>query len=339
MVQGSGSGVLTLMASVGFMGLGLGVFFLGLVVMKTGIAKAAGADVRRVLVRATGGPILALGSGLVLSLVFQSTSLVAVVLMELLDADLMDFQAATAVVLGSNIGASLTVQFLALKLYEWAIPVALCGLAIAALGRRKDRLRSAGIGLFGFGLLYGGIHLVTLAAVPLTNGGFLRGGLLAVSRYPVPAGLFGLVLTAVVQSNGIANGILLSLARQGLIPIATVLAVISGANLGSGTLALLAAFPSGRRARGLAVVNALVNVAGLLWVVPAFGLIVRVLAAVSPSVPQALASAHILFNILASLTVLPVIPLFSRVSFGVANRVFPPLRDIETVPWLRPVHR
>lgn len=338
MVQGSEPGALTLVASAGLLALGLCVFFLGIVVMREGIGRAAGAGVRRVLAGATGNPVKALASGLVLSLVFQSTSLVAVVLMELLDTDLIDFEAATGVVLGSNIGASLTVQFLALRLYEWAVPLALAGLLLTAIARRP-RSKGAGIALLGFGLLYGGIHLVTLASIPLTDARFLRQGLLALSHAPLSAGLFGLVLTSVVQSNGIANGILLSLARRGLIPVASAVAVITGANLGSGTLALLAAVPAGRKARGLAVVNALVNVAGLLWVIPAFGLFVRALEALSPSVPQALANAHMLFNVLASLTVLPVIPLFARLSARIADHVFPSLRETEVLAWGRSARR
>lgn len=332
MSRGAPPTALGLALAAGTLALGLGTFFLGLLIMRFGIGRAAGQGVRRALRRATGHPVLGLASGLVLSLVFQSTSIVAVVLMEFLDADLLTFEAATGVVLGSNIGAALTVQFLALRLYEWAVPLAAAGFLLQLLAR-PPRLRSAGTALLGFGLLYGGIYLVTLASVPLIGAPFLREGLLALSHSPVGAGLFGLTLTAVVQSNGIANGILLSLARQGLLPLSQAVAVITGANLGSGTLALLAAIPSGRRARRLAVANALVNVAGLIWVVPGFGLVLWALDQVSPNLPQALANAHILFNVLASLTVLPFVPAFARLCALLADHLFPPSREVETLSW------
>ena len=315
--------------------LGLVVFFLGLAVMRTGIARASSAGVQRMLGRIAGRPLYGLASGLLLALLFQSTSLVAVVLMEFLDADLMSLEAAATVVLGSNIGASLTVQFLALRLYEWDLPLALFGLLLAGLAR-PPRVRDAGLALFGFGVLYGGIHLVTLASVPLAQAGFLRDGLLALSGSSLGAGLFGLGLTAIVQSNGIANGILLSLARQGLIPLRQSIAVITGANLGSGALALLAAVPARRRARHLAVANSLVNVAGLVWVLPGFPLFLWAVSRMSPNLPQALANAHMLFNILASLTVLPFVPVFARLSGIVADRLLPSGAEVETLSWSHP---
>lgn len=332
MIPGATAELLDVVSAALRIGLGLAVFFVGLGVMRRGISQGAGDRVRQVLLRVTGHTPSALAAGVALALLFQSTSLVAVVLMEFLDAGLVTFDGAVAVILGSNVGASLTVQFLALRLYEFWLPLCALGLLVAWLGR-GPRVRSAGVALTGFGLLYAGIHLVTAASVPLAQAGFLRAGLLALSHSVAGSGLFGLVLTALVQSNGIANSILLSLARQGLLSLGQAIAVIVGANLGSGTLALVAALPSGAQARRLSVANALVNVAGLVWVVPGGALMVRLLDAVSPTVPQALANAHILFNVLASLTVLPLIPTFSRMCALLADHLFPGTAEPRTLPW------
>lgn len=313
---------------------GMAVFFLGLAVLRRGIAGFADGTVRRVIGAVTRRPLGAAGAGLVLTLGLQSSSLIAVVLMELVDAGLISYPAAVAVILGGNVGAALSVQFLALQLYDFAVPIIALGLALA-LAAKARAWRSLGQAVTGFGTLYGGIALVSAAARPWSTDPRLSAVLMHVGRSPLGAGAFGLVVTALVQSNGIANGLLLALARRGLLPIATAAAVIAGANVGSGTLALVAALPGSRLARRLAVANALVNVAGLLWVIPAFDLFVHAARLLARDSAQAMANAHILFNFLASLTLLPVVGLFAALSALVADHLFAMRPSVESVPWER----
>ncbi len=319
-------------AGAAWFGLGMAVFFLGLVVMRRGVAGITSAGVRRALAGATHRPLGAAATGLVLTLALQSSSLVTVVLMELVDARLVGYAPAVAVILGGNVGAALSVQFLALRLYDLAVPIVGAGLALA-YGARARRWRSAGQALTGFGVLYGGIAMVSAAVRPLAANPLMSALLLRLSHSPIGAGLFGCVVTALVQSNGIANGLLLALARRGLLPLSTAAAVIAGANVGSGTLALLAALPGTRLARRLAVANALVNIAGLLWVVPLFDLFVRASGVLARDAAQALAKAHILFNILASLSLLPVVAAFAAASGRIADGLFGAPAQPERVPW------
>jgi phosphate:Na+ symporter len=313
--------------------LGMAVFFLGLAVMRRGVAGTANAGLRRAIARVTRGPLGAAATGLVLTLVLQSSSLTTVLLMELVDAGLIGYGAAVAVVLGGNVGAALSVQFLALRLYDLALPILAIGAVLALVARRR-RWRGVGQAVTGFGILYAGIALVSSAVDPFAADPRLGALVLRLGHTPLAAGLFGCLITAVVQSNGIANGILLALARKGLLPLGTAAAVIAGANVGSGTLALIAAIPLTPLARRLAVANALVNVAGLLWVVPGFGLFVRVAGAAARDGAQAMANAHILFNLLASLTLLPVVLPFAAVSAVVADRIFAPARSHPVrLPW------
>jgi phosphate:Na+ symporter len=319
-------------AGAALFSLGMAVFFIGLAIMRRGIAGFAGAGLRTRLASLTRRPLGAAATGLVLTLCLQSSSLITVVLMELVDADLVPYPAAVAVILGGNVGAALTVQFLAVRLYDLALPLMAAG-AVAALTLPPPRLRAGGTALFGFGVLYGGIAVVSAAVAPLASHGELARLLAALARSPLGAGLFGLVLTATVQSNGIANGLILELGRRGLMPLATSAAVIAGANVGSGALALIAALSASRLARRLAVANALVNVAGLVWVVPCFPLFVRVVGASTRDSAQALANAHILFNLLASATLIPVTAAFARFSAAVADRVFAAAPAWERAPW------
>jgi phosphate:Na+ symporter len=311
---------LALAAGAGAFVLGLAVFFLGLAILRTGVRRLQGERARRFLAAVSRRRTGAFFAGVALTLVLQSASLVTVVLMELVEADLVDYPAAVAVVLGGNVGAALTVQFLALRLYDLALPAAAAAL-VATLVLPTRRLRAAGLSVLGLAVLYAGIGLVSAAVDPLANSALLARLLQRASASPLLAGAFGCAVTAAVQSNGIANGLLLALGRRGLITMRSAAAVIAGANVGSGTLALLASVRSGRLARDLAAANALVNVAGLLWVVPAFPLFVRVAALGTRDVAQALANAHILFNLLASLSLLPVVGPFGRLAAAVADRL------------------
>jgi len=331
------AGVLAAAGGVALFGLGIAVFFAGMAVMRRGVSGFAGPAVRAVLARLTRRPVAAAATGLVLTLALQSSSLVTVVLMEFADAGLVSFPSAVAVVVGGNVGAALTVQFLALRLYDLALPIVALGLCLRlAPVRMSPRLRAAGTAVVGFGILYLGIALVTASAAPLTTAAAPAHLLLALGRSPLGAGVFGCVLTALVQSNGIANGLLLQLGRQGLLPLSTAAAVIAGANVGSGALALIASIPGSRLDRRLAVANALINVAGLLWVIPAFPLFVSVAGFAARDAAQALANAHILFNVLASATLLPVVGAFSLLSAWLSDRVFPAPATVEAVPWPRP---
>jgi phosphate:Na+ symporter len=314
--------------------LGMAVFFLGLAVMRRGVAGVASQGMRRAIAGVTRTPLGAAGTGLVLTLVLQSSSLATVLLMELVEAGLIGYPTAVAVILGGNVGAALSVQFLALRLYDLALPILAAGLVLTFVARSR-RWRSAGQAVTGFGVLYGGIALVSAAATPVASDLRLSALVLHLGHAPVLAGLFGCLVTALVQSNGIANGILLALARRGLLPLRTAAAVIAGANVGSGTLALLAAVPLSPVARRLAVANALVNVAGLLWVVPAFGLFVRVAGIMARDSAQAMANAHILFNLLASLGLLPVVGPFAALSAITADRLFSSRPVLEALPWRR----
>ncbi len=321
-----------LLAGATRFGLGMGIFFLGLALMRRGLEGVAGARARRTIAHLTRTRTGAAAAGLLLTLVLQSSSLCTVLLMELVDAGLIGYPAAVVVILGGNVGAALSVQFLALRLYDLALPILAAGVAVAVVSRGRP-VRDLGIGLAGFGTVYAGIALVTSAARPLTRDPRLGALLLHLGKSPVGAGLFGCLITAVVQSNAIANGILLALARQGLLPIATAAAVIAGANVGSGTLALIAALPLTPLARRLALANALVNIVGLLWVVPGFPLFVDLAGTFARDSAQAMANAHILFNLLASLSLLPLSLPFARFAGLLADRLFPAPPALEPLPW------
>lgn len=305
---------------------GVALFFVGLSMMRGGIQGMAGTALRRALISVTRSSYRAGLFGLLLTLGLQSTSLLVVTLMELVDAEVIPLSAALAVVVGGNVGASLTVQFLAFRLYDAAPIVIAAGVMLLVLAR-SSAAKSTSLAILGFGTLYGAIAVVSSAAEAVSRLPLGSAFLLAVSPSALASGLFGAALTAVVQSNGVANGILLSLSRRGLISLRSAVAVVMGANVGSGSLAFIAAMPSGPSARTLAVANGLVNTAGVVLLLPLFGPFVQAIGAVSPSLPQAMATAHMTFNFLASAALFPfLVPLGALSQAGAALLYGPPIR-------------
>jgi phosphate:Na+ symporter len=297
--------------------LGIALFFVGLAILRHGLRRGADAAVRRMVGRTAAGTGRAVAAGFALTFALQSASLVVVTLMGLLDSGAIPFTTALAVAVGGNAGASLTVAFLAFRLYDLAPYVAVAGAVLMAVARRP-RLRAFGMAVLGFGVMYGGIAWVSAGAEALARLPALQAALGAWGRSHATGFALGALLTALVQSNGVANGILLGLGRRGLLSLGPALAVVVGANVGSGALALVAAITTGTHGRALAVANGLVNVFGALALLPGFGLFTDVVGAVSPNLDQRMAAAHILFNVLASALMLPLLGPLGRLSLRLA---------------------
>jgi phosphate:Na+ symporter len=313
--------------------LGLGVFFLGLGVLRRGVLALSGPAMAAALARWTQGPWRAAALGVALGFSLQSASLATVVLMELVEANLLDVEVATATVLGVNVGSALTIQLLVVEVFRW-YGILLSAAVVAALWP-APRVRAAATALWGLGLLFAGLRLLSAATRPLSHAPWLMSLTHTVTRSPWGAGLLGLMLTAVAQSSSLVNGLLLSLARAGSFSVPTALALMAGSNVGSGSLALLASLSVDRRARPLAVANALVNVAGLAWVLFAFGPLVSLLAHAHSQGPSAFARAHILYNLLGSAALFPVYRPFALVCRWLSDALSSSSASWEAVPWRR----
>ncbi|MBC8425055.1 Na/Pi symporter [bacterium] len=303
---------------------GLGLFLFGMDMMSSSLQRTAGGRLRAILGTLTANRYLGAAVGAMVTMVIQSSSATTVMLVSFVQAQLMSFAQTLGVILGADIGTTITAQLIAFKLTDYALLLIALGFGLKFLGRRR-KLRNLGNVTLGFGMLFYGMAVMSTAMSPLrTYRPFLD--LLAGLENPLLGILIGTIFTALIQSSSAFTGVIIVLAQQGFLTLDAGIPLIFGANIGTCITAALASINSGREARRVALAHTLFKVAGVLAVVfwiPVFADFVR---SVSPGgivdqsdpalmakfIPRQVANAHTIFNVGLALVFLPFTGLFGR---------------------------
>lgn len=291
-----------------FLGLagGLALFLYGMNRMSAGLSRMAGERMRRWMARLTSNRISGVWSGIIVTSVVQSSSATTGMVTGLVDAGAMTVRQAVWVIMGANIGTTVTAQLTALHLSVFAPLAAFAGTMLLLCGHRPV-IRQAGDGLAGLGFLFLGLEMMSAAVLPLQNSAKITGFLSGIDG-PLSLVAAGAAVTAVLQSSSAAAGMLQTLAEGGMIPFSKAVYVLFGQNIGTCVTALLAASGCGRRAKQTALIHLMFNVAGtmlffvLCTVTPAAAAVERL----TPGRPAAqIANMHTLFNVVTTLLLLP----------------------------------
>lgn len=272
-------------AAFGLIG-GFVLFLHGISRMSEGMQRLAGGRLRSLLAafiknRLYGGLI-----GVGVSALTHSATATAIMVVGIVNAGLIPMIDALAVLLGANLGASLTLQLVTLNPTWLLLPLLLLG-AILKLFVRKTHLRDTGEVLFGLALLMLGLHLMTAAFEPLRGNEYFRNVVLAASNKLWFCLLLGAVLSAIAQSVTAVLGLVIALATSGLLPFPAGVALVLGANIGACTATNLAAIGATLAARRTAAAQVLINVVGALVILIFFPVFLQLVGAVSPGTGQA----------------------------------------------------
>lgn len=292
---------------------GLVLFLAGMRLMTRGLEEAAGADLRRVLERVIGVPIQGLVAGAALTAVVQSSSAVSLMVIGLIDAGLVTLREGVGVILGANIGTTVTVQLISFRLEELALPAAAAGLGLLLAAPRR-RWRALGLALIGFGLLFAGMDVMSRASVPMQGMPRAAGVLAGMGRYPLLGVFAGAAFTGVIQSSSAAIGLAISLAESGLLDLRGAIGIVLGANIGTCGTAILGALGAGLAARRLAAAHVLLNVIGVAATLLILEPFVDLAAGTAAGVGHQIANAHTMFNIFNTIIILPVFDPFVNLS-------------------------
>lgn len=287
--------------------LGFLLFFSGLILFRRKLAFISSERLAKVLSRMTTTPLRGAMFGALITAAVQSSSAVTVMTIVLVDAGVLAFPQAVGIILGTNVGTCVTVQLLGLNLQNLIIPCILVGSLMFALGKKHY-----GEALIGFACTFLGLSLITYASSPLVYSPAFFSAVSAAKENPLPAILLGTVSTAVIQYSSVVMGVLIALSKHHTIGIETAVPLILGINLGTCFTGLLAGFGSKRSAQQVALAHILLNLLGILAVLPfleGFVALVR-FSASSPAIQ--IANAHSIFNILSSLAVLPFAGVFTN---------------------------
>ncbi len=300
--DGDANSISFFLLATGLLG-GMGMFLYGMEMMSDGMKVTAGNSMRTILEKLTSNKYLAVVVGAFVTMVIQSSSATTVMLVSFVNSGLLAFSQALGVILGSNIGSTVTAQIVAFKVTDYALLLIAAG-SLMALFSKKDTIKNLGFVILGFGLLFYGMKVMSDTMKPLrSDPGF--NSILTSFENPFLGIMAGAIFTALVQSSSATTGIVITLASGGSITLEAGIPLIFGANIGTCVTALLAGLNASRDAKRVAVAHVTFNVIGVLlfcfWI-PTFA---EFISQTSQNIPRQIANAHTFFNIVASLVFIP----------------------------------
>src|SRR6266852_3079708 len=286
---------------------GVALLLYGMQLCGEGLQRAAGGHLRHLLTRATRTRLSAVSSGALATTLLQSSSATTLMVIGFVSAGLMTFRQSLGVILGADIGTTLTVQLLAFKIQDLALLLVAAGFGLTFFGRR-GLVKSVGQAVLGFGFVFLGMRLMTEAVAPVAESGLAREVLVALSANAGLGLLLGAVFSASMSSSAATIGIILSLANQGLLPLSGAIPVVLGANIGTCATALAASLRSNSDARRVAVAHIAFKVLGVALVFPFINPLTALMAHTAGDSARQIANVHTLFNVAISALFLPFAP-------------------------------
>lgn len=316
---------------------GLALFIFGMSLMGEGLKKVAGDRMRKILEAVTKNPLIGVIVGALVTAILQSSSATTVMIIGFVNARLMTLTQAIGVIMGANIGTTITAQLIAFKVGHYAYPIAALGFILFFFGRKRQ-LKYLGQVIFGFGVLFIGLNTMSEVLKPLAKNETSLRLITEMSRHKIWGLFIGTAMTVVVQSSSAVIGVLQSLASQpvtagetirALIPLPAAVPVLFGSNIGTTITAILASIGSNRTAKRAAFSHTLFNVLGTLFCFLILPLFIAFVYRISPHpnpglgvteadvVSRQIANAHTFFNVLNTIIWLPFVGFLARLVSGV----------------------
>ena len=285
---------------------GLALFLHGMQMMSSGLEAAAGNKMKRILERLTSNRFLGVVVGAVITAVIQSSSATTVMVVGFVNSGMMTLQQAVWIIMGANIGTTITGQLIALDVGALAPLFAFIGVALVVF-IKKQSVHHYGQIIAGLGILFIGMEMMSGSMMPLRESeAFIS--LMTRFSNPVLGILAGMIFTAIIQSSSASVGILQALAAGGLIGLDGAVYVLFGQNIGTCITAVLASIGTSRNAKRTTIIHLMFNVIGttIFTIVCMTSPLVELVESFTPGNPQAqIANMHTLFNIVTTLLLLP----------------------------------
>lgn len=312
---------------------GLGIFLLGMKNMSEGLQAIAGSGLRRLISKVTTNRLLAVGTGTLVTMLVQSSSITTVMVVGFVNSGFMNLSQAIGVIMGANIGTTITGWILALDIGKYGLPMLGSG-AFGYLFLRRDKLRFAAMALMGLGMVFFGLELMKngfsiIKDLPEFEAWFLR---FNANTYlgVLKCAAVGCMLTLIIQSSSATLGITIGLAMIGVIPFETAAALVLGENVGTTVTAWLASLGATTGARRAAYFHVLFNLIGVAWITLVFPYYIELINSLfqvplinglaeiggdpagQPSVAVRIAAVHTGFNVVNTIVFFPFAGMMGR---------------------------
>lgn len=316
---------------------GLGLFLYGMKIMSEGLQKIAGDRMRAILGALTDNRLIGMLIGMSVTALVQSSTATTVMVVGFVNAGMMSLLQAIGVVIGANIGTTVTAQLIAFKVVKYALPAIGVGVGLR-LFSRTQRWQHFGEVVLGFGLIFLGLALMKDACDPLRGNADFQSLFLTVGNNPLLGVLMGAAITMIVQSSSATIGLTIAMATSGLLSFEASLALILGENIGTTLAANIAAIGTSLAARRAALAHMLFNVVGVCYMLLLFPWFAALVTALTPGDPdfviasseqmelfagslgdkpfiaRHIANAHTIFNVVNALLFIPLVGHLARLT-------------------------
>lgn len=306
------TGEITLLQFFLFLG-GISLFLYGMQLMGDGLQAAAGSKLQRILGALTKRTIYGVALGAGVTSILQSSSATTVMTVGLVNAGLMNLQQAFGIVMGANIGTTITAQLIAFKLTDYITLLLAIGFLIRTVAKKRQ-MKDIGQVLMGFGILMLGMAMMSNSVAPLRHNTAVVEFIGRFSTHPILGLLVGLCMTVVIQSSSATVGILMAMAGQGLIPLEGAVPVLLGDNIGTCITAVLATLQANINAKRVALSHVLFNLIGSIIAIALLSQFLALVLKISPAgnISRQIANAHTVFNVVNTILFLPFAGQFTK---------------------------
>jgi len=314
----SGEQIFGLLQSLIWLLAGVGVFIVGMNFMSEALEKSAGEGMKRLLGRISNNRFSGVGIGAGVTAIIQSSSATSVMVIGLVNAGVMTLMQATPIIMGANIGTTITGVLVALKNDYFNMLMYLCAFAGVMMGFfKKEKIRLAGLLCSGLGLIFVGLNVMSSEAAfknPLVIDMFH--GIFSVVDFPLLLILIGAIFTALIQSSSAATGVVITMVGTGVLPLDLALFIVLGANIGTCVTALLASVGANANSKRVALIHFTFNVIGtalftaIVWIFkePMVNVLVSMFPGSDPmSLQMRVSVFHVIFNVSTTLVLLPFV--------------------------------
>ncbi|MEG0276381.1 MAG: Na/Pi cotransporter family protein [Coprobacillus sp.] len=299
---------------------GLALFLYGMTMMSNGLEMAAGNKMKVILEKLTANRFLGVIVGALITALIQSSSATTVMTVGFVNAGLMNLQSAVWIIMGANIGTTITGQLIAIDITAWAPVIAFVGVALIAFFKSK-KADSFGTIIAGLGILFMGMEMMSTAMIPLRSSpDFVN--MVSSFENPLIGILVGAGFTAIIQSSSASVGILQALAMSGVITLPSAIYVLFGQNIGTCITAVLASIGTGRNAKRTTILHLSFNIIGTIIFVCISMLtpFAQIMQSLTPSnIPAQIANVHTVFNVATTMLLLP----FGKQLVALAYKILP----------------
>ncbi|HMB24715.1 MAG: Na/Pi cotransporter family protein [Chloroflexota bacterium] len=303
---------------------GLALFLYGIRMLNAGMEKLTGEQIQKWLERMTSSRFRSAMFGTIATALIHSSGLLMVMMIGMINANLMTVEQTIGVIIGQEIGTTLTAQIVAFKIGNFNMAFVILGVIIFEFFQHRDWKKYGEIS-FGIGIVFLGMTMMSGALKELVKISWMADALVTMGQFPLAAVLAGLVMTALVQSSTAVTSVTVAMGMSQVITLDGAVGIILGANIGSCITGFIASFQLSRAARQASIAQIFINVLGVLIFLPFISPYADLIGHTSSDLARQIANAHTVFNITVSMILFP----FVKQIAWVTEKIVPPEKKPE----------